>query len=169
VGSVFIKKKKKKKIKKINKKKKKKIIKYLKSNKKYNLTFIQDGSDKQISINDGNKKIITGNYYFYGIYQQDTKLWIWASSIPGVDTKNIENIKKIKSFNYLFESSDNIKMNFYYQLLTQDVLILLNNKMIMWINELLLYLSDSITIFNPLNSDSNIQFISLSKINETYI
>jgi len=116
-----------------------------------------------------NKLIITGDYNFYGIYQNNTKLWIWASSIPGVQKNHIKNIKKIKKNDYLFENSNTIKNNFYYQLLTQDVLLINNIKMLRWINELFLYLSNSIFYLNPVNSDNNIQFLSLINITEKYV
>ena len=153
----------------MNDKKHKYIQKYLNPNNKYNIEFIKKGSNRQIIINENTKKIIAGDYNFYGIYQPYTKLWIWATSIPGVDNTYNKNIKYIRSFSHLFESNNDIKYNFYYQLLTQDVLLLPNENMTKWINELILYLSDDLYIFNPINSDSNIQFISLSKINEKYI
>jgi hypothetical protein len=158
------------KIKNINNNKYNKIIKYLNPKKKYNLEFLKNNLNKQLSINNEiSKKIIVGDYNFYGIYQPYTKLWIWATSIPGIDINNNKNIKYIKSFSYLFESNSDIKINFYYQLLTQDVLLISDEKMIKWINELILYLSDDLFIFNPINSDSNIQFISLINIKEKYI
>jgi len=157
------------KIKNINDKKYNNIIKYLKPNKKYNIEFLKKGLNKQIFIKENDKKIIIGDYNFYGIYQPYTKLWIWASSIPGIDIKYNKNIKNIKSFSHLFESSNNIKINFYYQLLTQNVLLLTDERMIKWINELLLFISDDLHIFNPVNSELNIQFIALSNIKEKYI
>jgi hypothetical protein len=158
------------KIKNLYNKKHKEIIKYLNPTKKFNLEFIKNGSNKMISINENNKKILIGDYNFYGIYQQSTKLWIWATSIPGVDNKYTEKIKLIKSFSHLFEASTDIINNFYYQLLTQDVILITDeSNMIIWINELLLYLSDDLYIFNPSNSESNIQFITLSNIKEKYL
>jgi len=157
------------KIKIINDKKHKNIVKYLNPNKKYHLEFIKKGTNKQISINENSNKIIIGDYNFYGIYQPYTKLWIWATSIPGVDTKYNKNIKYMKSFGHLFEASNEIKNNFYYQLLTQDAILVSDQKMIQWINELILYLSDDLYVFNPTNSESNIQFITLSSIKEKYI
>jgi hypothetical protein len=41
--------------------------------------------------------------------------------------------------------------------------------MLLWINELILYLSDDLYIFNPKNSESNIQFITLKNIKELFI
>jgi hypothetical protein len=157
------------KIKKINNSKNKNITKYLNPKKMYNLEFIKIGSKKQLGINDSTKKIIVGDYNFYGIYQPNTKLWIWATSIPGIDNKYNKNIKNLKSFSHLFESSNDLQINFYYQLLTQDVLLLSDQKMIKWINDLILYLSDDLYVFNPINSESNIQFITLSNIKEKYL
>ena len=155
------------KIKIINNNKKKEINKILKINKQYNLEFIKRGTKKQLCINEGLNKVIIGDYNFYGIYQPYTKLWIWATSIPGINYN--KNIKYIKSFSHLFESSNNNKSNFYYQLLTQDVLLLSEQIMIDWIKELILYLSDDLYIFNPTNTESNIQFITLINIKEKYI
>lgn len=157
------------KIKKFNDNKNNEIIKYLNPKKIYNIDFLKKGSTNQMIINDTKNKILVGNYNFYGIYQPNTKLWIWATSIPGIDLKYNKNIKYIKSFSHLFEANNDVKNNFYYQLLTQDVLQLSDEKMIKWINELILYLSDDMYIFNPVNSESNIQFITLSKIKEKYI
>jgi hypothetical protein len=158
------------KIKNIYNKKHKAILKFLNPNKKFNIEFFKKGSIKQISINENTKRYLVGDYNFYGIYQQFTKLWIWATSIPGIDTRYSENIKFIKSFSHLFEAKSDVKSNFYYQLLTQDVILLTDERnMISWINELLLYLSDDIYIFNPVNSESNIQFITLVNIKEKYL
>jgi len=158
------------KIKNIYNKKHKAILKYLNPTKKFNLEFIKNGSNKLISINENNRKILIGDYNFYGIYQQSTKLWIWASSIPGVDNAYIKQIKFIKSFSHLFEASNDMKNIFYYQLLTQDAILITDEaNMIIWINELLLYLSDDLYIFNPSNSESNIQFITLINIKEKYL
>ena len=76
---------------------------------------------------------------------------------------------KLKNMNHLFESSDDKKMTFYYQILTQDVLQISNNDALDWINELLLYLSNDMFYFNPTNSDNNVQFITMSKIKEKYV
>jgi hypothetical protein len=157
------------KIKQFNEKKNKEITKLLNSSKKYRIDFLKNNKKNQMGIFDDKKLVLSGNYNFYGIYQPYTNLWIWASSIPGVDKKHIRNIKKIKESNYLFEEDSDLKISFYYQLLTQDVILITNEKMIGWINELLLYLSNDLFYFNPINSDENIQFITLSKTNEKYI
>jgi hypothetical protein len=150
--------------------KKKDIMKILEL-KKYNIGFYKNNKprEKMLEIYDNNQLILRGEYNFYGIYQQTTKLWIWASSIPGVELRHIKNINKLKESNYLFESDENVKTNFYYQLLTQDVLYITNELMLEWINELILYLSNDIYYFNPENSEQNIQFITLMNIREKFI
>lgn len=134
----------------------------------YIISFIKRGKDKLISIAHNNKEIIIGNYNFYGIYQNNTKLWIWASSIPGIDRRHIKKINTIKEMSYLFESQSDNKSNFYYQLLNEDVLLINNDEQLQWIADLLLYLSDDIYYFTPENEDGNIQFITLSNIKEKY-
>jgi hypothetical protein len=155
------------KIKQFNEKKNKEITKLLSSSKKYRIDFLKN-KKHQMGIFDDKKLVLSGNYDFYGIYQPYTNLWIWASSIPGVDKKHIKNIQKIKASNYLFEEDSDPKISFYYQLLTQDVILITNEKMISWINELLLYLSNDLFYFNPINSDQNIQFITLSNVKEKF-
>lgn len=142
--------------------------KMLNSNNNYKLAFTKLGNNKVMKINNNNKTLLIGNHDFYGIYQPKTNLWIWASSIPGVERKTIANIKKIKSMNILFESNNDPLISFYYQLLTQDVL-LVDPKYIQAINDLLLYLTDDIAIFNPTNSEGNLQFLTLKNIREKYI
>jgi hypothetical protein len=148
--------------------KNKEIKKMLDPEKKYLIEFQKTGK-KQICIYENKKLIIVGDYTFYGIYQYQTKLWIWASSIPGVDKSNIKKINLIKKLNHLFESDNNEKINFYYQLLTQDVIQITDEKILEWIPELLIYLSDEIYCFTPINNEGNMQFITLKKVNEKYI
>lgn len=157
------------KIKNINNEKIDTISKLMDQKKKYKIDFFKSGKNKMMGIYDNKKMIIAGNYNFYGIFQPGTNLWVWASSIPGIDKNHIKNIQKLKSFSHLFESEIDPKFNFYYQLLTQDVLYIQNEKMLEWINELILYLSDDIYYFNPINSDQNIQFLTLANIKEKYI
>ena len=144
--------------------------KFLDINGKYKIDFIKLNNSKLLGLfTMDNKLLITGNYNFFGIYQGKHNLWIWASSIPGVDKQVLHNIQKIKLFNYLFEPNEDDKSNFYYQLLTQDVIMVKNEIQIQWINELLLYLSNSLFYFNPINSDENMQFLTLNNIKEQYI
>jgi hypothetical protein len=154
---------------KIYEKKNNEIIKILDPKKEYLINFQKTGKKKQICFTENKKLVIVGDYTFYGIYQHQTKLWIWASSIPGVDKSHIEKIKSIKKLSYLFESDNNKRISFYYQLLTQDVIQITDDKLLKWITELLIYLSNDIFCFQPINNDDNMQFITLTQINEKYI
>ena len=157
-----------KKINEYNNKKNIEINKKLNIKKNYNLNF--DKKIKDIAIlSENNKKIMAGNYVFFGIYQPVTKLWIWSSSIPGVNQKQIKLINDIKNKSVLFESDDDPDVLFIYQLLTNDVIQLTDKKYFSLINRVLNFLSDSIIILNPINSSGNIQFIGISNILESYI
>lgn len=148
---------------------KEKIInKLLNKNKEIEIKFIKSGTKKMVGVFDTNGKLLLKcEYNFYGIYQPKTNLWVWSTSIPGVSSKIISNINKIKAMNYLFESNDSDLINLYYQLLTQDVL-LISEENVKELNKLFMYLSDDIYIVNPVY-DNNIQYIGLKKIKENYI
>ncbi len=149
--------------------KNKEITKILNPKKQYRIDFLKVGKTNQVGVFDGKKAVVIGDYWFYGIYQSHTKLWIWASSIPGVDKRQIANIRKIKQSAHLFESDSDEKISFYYQLLTQDVIQIPNEKLLDWITNLLLYLTDDMFCFTPTNNEGNTQFITLAKINEKYV
>ncbi len=152
---------------KINKSYEKKVKGFELSSSYKELTIrIISKKENKIGIFKKDKLLLVGEFNFYGIYQPNTNLFIWANSIPGVSKYIIKNINQIKNANYLFESDSNKDISFYYQLLTQDIL-LIPEEDIKDINKLLLYLSDNIMIFNPI-FDNNIQFIGLSKIVEKY-
>ena len=159
------------KINKKNKEKRKITTELLDLKKKYEIDFIKvDNKNKnKLVLLDGKKKVLIGNYNFYGIFQKTTNLWIWASSIPGVDKDHIKNINKLKQAHHLFENDNNPSINFYYQLLTQDVIQITNNKLLNEIISLILYLTDDIMCFTPTNNENNMQFITMSKISEKYI
>lgn len=144
-----------------------KMNKKLNIKKKYNITF--DKSKDIIILSLDNNKVLVGNYIFFGIYQNDTKLWIWSSSIPGVNKKQIKIINNIRNKSYLFEADDNSDFIFIYQLLTNDVILIPDVKYITLINKTLNFLSDSLMIFNPVNKNNNIQFIALNTIIEEYL
>jgi hypothetical protein len=158
-------------LKKINEYNNKKIVeinKKLNIKKIYNLNFDKDKKNI-ITILEDKRKILVGNYIFFGIYQPDKQLWIWSSSIPGVNQKQIKLINDIKNKYYLFENDDNEDVLFIYQLLTNDIIELPDIKKFALINKLLNFLSDSIIIFNPINNIGNTQFIGLQNITEEYI
>lgn len=157
-------------IKKFCKKKFKIISKLINIKKEYNIEFVKSSKNKEMKLTMNNQQnvILQGEYHFYGIYQPYTKLWIWASSIPGVDKRHISYINRIKEFNNLFENNNDPRISFYYQLLTENAILITKEEMLEWINELFLYLSNDIYFFNPLNKENNIQFITLSNIKEKY-
>jgi hypothetical protein len=162
-----------KKIKELNNTKTKEFnsILNIKKNNKKNLLidFVKNGNDKYIALFENKKLILSGKFNFYGIYQPTNKLWIWASSIPGVENRHLKNIITIRKSANLFEGYDDPIINFYYQLLTQDMLIIDSNEKLQYINMLLLYLSNDVFYFNPMNSTNNIQFITMSEVKEKYI
>ena len=156
-------------IKKLAEEKSSKISKIMNSKNSYRIDFFKTGKKKQMGLFENKKMVIGGDYNFYGIYQKKTRLWIWASSIPGVDIRQIKNIMKLRESSYLFESSSDPLMMFYYQLLTQDSLYITDSKMLDHINMLILYLSGDYYYFNPINSEENIQFLTLMAVKEKYI
>lgn len=156
-------------LKKIDKYNKKNIInKKLNIKKKYNINFDKEDKKKMIIL-EGNKKILVGTYIFFGIYQPENKLWIWSSSIHGVNQEHIKKIKEIRSASYLFEQDNEEDILFIYQLLTNDIIKLSDINKFNLINKVLNYLSDSIFIFNPSNKIGNVQFIGLHNITEEYL
>jgi hypothetical protein len=139
-------------------------------NKNYIIKFNIINNQNIIKINDSNNnKIIIGEYKIFGIYNKNTKLWIWGNAIPGMNKSIIEYIENIKSYNFLFENNNKKKYLFYYNFLSQDTVLIDNDKMIKWINQLLLYLSNDIYYFNINISNNNVQFITLTNIIEKYI
>jgi hypothetical protein len=157
-------------LKKINnyqKKKNNELNKIINIKKKYTINF--DKLEELMYLNMNNNKIIGGNYIFYGIYKPENKLWIWASSIPGVNKKNIIKIKELRNKNYLFENNNDKDILLIYQLLNNDTLIIDNLNLLNLINKVLLFLSDGLIILNPINKSGNIQFIGLINIKEKYV
>ena len=140
--------------------------KILNFKKKYTINL---NNDLLILYDDNDKKILGSEYIFFGIYQPKTKLWIWASSIPGVNKININIIENIKNISYKFENDDSEESQFIYQFLTQDVILITDINLLNLINCTLNYISNCLHIFNPANEYDNIQFIGLTKIIEKYV
>lgn len=147
--------------------KNKEINKILNIKKNYNINFEKDVA---VITDEDNNKILTSEYIFFGIYQPSTKLWIWSSSIPGVNKKQIEFVNNIKNKSFIFENDNDKDILLYNQLLTNDVLNLNEpDDILEKINNVLLYLSNSLVILTPLNSLGNIQYIGLTKIKTKYV
>lgn len=162
------------KIKNYSRKAKNKISKFLDLNKEYDIKWIEYKTGKILCIRYDNKNIITGTYKYIGEYQPKKSLWIWGSSISGVNKDIILSCKKIRSFTHLFENPTKLKKldkkryDFFYQVLTSDSMILSSQIELEWLNELILYLTGDLYYFNPIMND-NIQLITLSKIIEQYV
>ena len=154
-------------------KKKKKIIKSIIDEKKtYKITF-DEKDDTLIHLQNNNNTILTGKYSFYGIYQPNKHIWVWASSIPGIKKNHIKKILKIKEMSYLFEKSNDELNQFYYQFLSRDMIKIPENnkdenKYMDRISKLLIYLGNDIVSFTPKAFNGNFQMITLHKINENF-
>ena len=145
--------------------KQKKMSKLMKSKKDhYTVLF----NENRINLLLNKQKIFTSDFKLYGIMQPNN-LWIWASSIPGINYPNILHIKKIKNLAHLFEGNKNKRMLFYHQFLTQDVILITDPIQIEWINKLILYLDNSIYYLNPSNHKNNLQFVTIHNIYEKYV
>lgn len=151
-----------KEIKKLVKKNKKIIKKNL--NLENNLDFKME-DDIMVIYSNGNK-ILSATYDFFGIIKND--IWMWGTMIPGVNEKFVKVIKEIKDFSHMFENNNDKRMLFYNHLLSENMLYINNNQEIKWINELLIYLNDSLWYINPINNLGNYQIITLNKIIEVY-
>ena len=147
-------------IKKINKFKK---IKSKKINKIVNFNKVKE-------INISNKKIVMKyknndlefKFNFYGILKND--IFMWANIIPGVSKEIIKKVKDIKSSARLFKGNNDNRSLFYYQLLSENMLYITDDKQKDWIVDLLLYLDDSMWSLTTLNLKGNLQFITLYEL-----
>ena len=154
-------------LKKINNYNKKKIKTF---SKKVNIldTYNYKINNKKLIILNQKKKILTADFSFFGIINNNN-FWIWATSIPGTNSKITNSIKKLKDFSHLFENNKNKQMLFYHRFLTNDVILINNEKQIKWINYLINYLNNSEIFINFQNSKNNLQFITIDKLNQLYI
>jgi hypothetical protein len=157
-----------KKIKEYNNKKTIEFNKKLNIKKKYNLNFDKTKKDI-ITMSEDSKKILVGKFIFFGIYQPINQLWVWSSSIPGVNQKHIKLIREIRNKSYIFENEDNDDIMFIYQFLTNDVIYVDNENQLTLISNVLNYLSDGFHMLTPINKASNQQFLCITKILEEYI
>lgn len=144
-------------VKKINKFKKRNIKKL---NKKINFDKVTNSTiKKKIIIFNVKDKEIEFKYNFYGIIKND--VFYWANVIPGIKGKVIDKVKKMKELSYLFENSKDKKVLFYYQLLTNNMIFINDDKELDMLNSLLMYLDGSLGYFNSINSKGNINLLTL--------
>ena len=145
------------------------IIKKIKNYKRINLKKLNKKINfKKIIKSKINKKYISFKlkernvefrYNFYGVIKND--VFHWANVIPGIEGYTINNVKKIKSMSYLFENSKDKKDLFYYQLLTNNMIFISNDKELDMVNSLLMYLDGSLGYFNSINSKGNINLLTI--------
>jgi len=155
-----------KKIKDYNNNKLKEINKIFDFKNKYTINL--DNTLLKLYDTSHNKKLVT-EYIFFGIYQPQTKLWIWSNSIPGVNKHNIKIVEDIKkNNNYIFENDESEESQYIYQFLTQDVIIITNNNILNLLTLTLNYISNSLNILTPVNEYNNVQFIGITNIIEKY-
>ena len=144
-----------------------KISKYFNPNKEYTMEFLDD---ETIIFLNKQKKIIKAKYKFYGLIKDNQM--IWSSSVPLVKMKIkniVKDIRKKKDLFYQdYVNTQNEDSYFFYSVLDNDMTLINDNDMIEKINKLILYLSDDLFIFNPINSKQAIQLITLDKILEIY-
>jgi len=159
-----------KKISENSKKKFKEIKKKININKDYTFDFTIVNKEQKILFLDNKEKKLLGDFHFYGIYNNENKVWTWANAIPNTSIDTVRYIEKLRLKSFVFEKmiNNNQSILFFYQLLNNDSMIIPDEKYLGLVIDLLLYLTDDLYIFEPLNSIGNTQIIGLSKINELY-
>lgn len=153
-----------------SKKKFKEIKKKIDINKDYTFDFVFINKEPKILFLENKEKKLLGDFHFYGIYNNENKLWTWANAIPNTSMESIKYVEKLRLKAYVFEKMINNSQSilFFYQLLNNDSMLIPDQKYLALIIDLLLYLTDDLYIFEPSNSIGNLQIIGLCKINELY-
>tara|TARA_B110000879_G_scaffold4442_1_gene5900 strand:+ start:454 stop:930 length:477 start_codon:yes stop_codon:yes gene_type:complete len=142
------------------------ISKYFNPNKKYTIEFL---NEKYIIILYKNKKIMKASYNFYGIIKNNNM--IWNTSIPLIKEPFKKKVKKIRKNSDIFYkdyiNTQNETSYLYYSILDNDMTYI-NDDMIDNVNKMILYLTDDLFIFNPINNKNSIQLITIEKIIELF-
>ena len=145
----------------------KQISKYFNPNKNYSMEFLDEDT---IDFLENQKKLIKAKYKFYGLIK-DNHL-IWNTSIPLVKKKLRSKVKEIREKKDIFYKdyvkTQNNDSYFYYSILDNDMTLINDNNMIEKINKLLMFLTEDLYIFNPINSKQAIQLIAIDKILEVF-
>ena len=137
-----------------------KRINFKKLNKKINFNkIIKNKINKKYISFKLKERNVEFRYNFYGVIKND--VFYWANVIPGIEGDTINNVNKIKSMSYLFENSKDKKYLFYYQLLTNNIIFISNDKELDMVNSLLMYLDGSLGYFNSINSKGNINLLTI--------
>jgi len=142
------------------------ISKYFNPNKNYTIEFLDE---KNLIILYKKNKIMKASYNFYGIIKNNNM--IWNTSIPLIKEQFKKKVKKIRKNSELFYkdyiNTQNKTSYFYYSILDNDMTYI-NNDMIDNVNKMILYLTDDLFIFNPVNNKNSIQLITIEKILELF-
>ena len=137
----------------------------------YTIVFKNDNII-QFENADTKEIILECEYNFWGIIKPDYTL-VWANSIPLVFKEFKKNTKKLLEkkniFKNEYEKTSNENIYFYYSILDSNMSLLPGEDFIDKVNFLILYLTDDLFIFNPVNSKNNIQLITIKKILKKYI
>jgi len=152
-----------------SKNKNKELKKKINIKNNYIITLDKQNNESRIILKEGTTTKLIGNYNFFGIYNNTTELWYLSNIIPSASIKQNKYIENLRLKAYIFEKNNNYSeiIFFFYQFLINDTMNV-PKKYIGIIFDLLLYLSDDIYIFTPLDAKGNMQFIGLSKILELY-
>jgi hypothetical protein len=155
-----------------SKKKFHEIKKKIDITKNYTIEFKIVNEEPKIIFKENKDEKIIGDFHFFGIFNEATKIWKWSNIISNVSFRVIEYVEKLRlrgeillAKNLEVKKSNEINM-FFYQFVTNDTMYIPDEKYLGLIMDFLIFLSDDLYIFQPINSSGNIQFIGLSKINE---
>jgi len=162
-----------KKITKNSKDKFKIIQKKININKNYIIDFKTINKEVKIVFKETGKgtgiKVIA-DYHLFGRFNTQSKLWTWANIIPNMSLEIINYVDSLRLKGYIFEKNINSSevVMFFYQFLTNDSMLIPDEKYMGLIIDLLIYLSDDMYVFERPNSNTEIDLIGLVKINELF-
>ena len=160
------------KITKNSKNKFKEMQKKISINKKYKINFKTINKEEKIVFKEieNNKTKFSGDYHYFGRFNQETKIWVWANILPSTNIEVINYINSLKLKGYIFEKNINNSeiIMFFYQFLTNDSMFIPDSKYMGLIIDLLLYLSDDMYIFEIPISAKEIDLVGLVRINELF-
>jgi hypothetical protein len=128
-----------------------------------------DKKNKQLLyLKNDNTVMYSALYNFYGVLKNDR--WTWANNIDGISNNIIKHIDELRTKKQLFKNyKKSNEMEFYYNFLSNESIVLKTDTDKKLINKLLIYLNNDIIMLNPKNSSGSIQFIGLNKLLENYV
>lgn len=149
------------------------IQKKININKNYIIDFKTINKEVKIVFKEtgkGGKMKVIADYHFFGRFNTQTKIWTWANIIPNISLEIINYVDSLRLKGYIFEKNINSSeiVMFFYQFLTNDSMLIPEEKYMGLIIDLLIYLSDDMYVFERPNSNTEIDLIGLVKINELF-